>query len=249
VRPIAQFCKRYVRLLLLAAAAVTLSGCVYLRLLELKKQFAHFEQNFVVQPTEDFTLHCLHPVLTSSDLRWLGAEPKTITPWNNGEEWKIRWIKIPAPNTNEAFVYDMEFIARLVDGRLVEASIPKRYFAYFSKELFVNLLRSTGSAKVDRGDHQTEAQTETPAETALPNIKTIKGMLGGPTQQSTKAGQTVYLYRYRLDLAEPESKPAEVTFIFDPASGDLRRLMAHLPHGTLNYDFAKALPENKKAAR
>ena len=229
--------------LLLVALALLLSGCVYLRLLDLKKQFARFAENFVLLPGEDFELRCLKPVLTASDVRWIGAEPKTIRPWKDGEEWSIRWIKIAPPEAKETLVYDMEFIARIADDKLVEAAIPKRYFAYFPKELFINLLRSTGTAKVDKTDRQAESQTETPPDTPLPNLKSIGGMLGAPTQKSTnKSGQLVYVYLYRLDLPKPDSKPIEMTFLFDATSGDLRKLTAKLPHGTLKYDFAKPTP-------
>lgn len=229
--------------LLLVALALVFSGCVYLRLLDLKKQFARFDENFVLLPGDDFELRFLKPILTASDVRWLGAEPKTIRPWKEGEEWSIRWVKTSPPDVKEEFVYDMEFIARIADDHLVEAAIPKRYFAYFPKELFINLLRSTGAAKVNKTDRQAESQTETPPETPLPNLKSIGGMLGEPTQKSTnKSGQLVYLYLYRLDLPEPDSKPVEMTFLFDPASGDLRKLTAKLAHGTLKYDFTKPAP-------
>lgn len=232
--------------LLLFALGLLVSGCVYLRLLDLKKQFARFNEYFVVLPTEDFELRCLKPLLTSGDLRWLGAEPRRVQPWRDGEEWSIRWVKQPPAGTTEPLVYDMEFIARLSDDRLTEAAIPKRYFAYFPKELFVNLLRSTGSAKVDKTDRAAESHTETPPETPLPNLKSIGGMLGLPTQQHTaKSGELVYVYFYRLDLPRPESRPIEVTFRFDPATGDLRKLVARLPHGTLNYDFAKPTAQAK----
>lgn len=226
--------------LLLIALLFLVGGCVYLRLLDLKKQFARFDENFVLLPGDDFELRCLKPILTASDVRWIGAEPKTIRPWNTGEEWSIRWVKQAPPEAGETLIYDMEFIARFADDKLVEAAISKRYFAYFPKELFVNLLRSTGTAKVDKTDRQAESQTDTPPETPLPNLKSIGGMLGAPTQKSTtKSGLLLYVYLYRLDLPKPESKPIEMTFLFDATTGDLRKLTAKLPHGTLKYDFAK----------
>ncbi|MFT3781455.1 MAG: hypothetical protein QM790_05505 [Nibricoccus sp.] len=236
---------RFAVLTLLFASVACLTGCVYLRLLELKKQFARFDQNFVIQPGDDFGLRCLHPVLTGDDLRWLGAEPKTITKWSEGEQWNVRWIKVPAANANESVEYDMEFVARLTNDQLVEAVIPKRYFAYFPKDLFINLLRSTGNAKVDKKDQEAQAVTETPPETPLPNIKSVVGMLGGPTSQSVKAGLNVYVYRYRLDVPAPQTKPVEVTFSFNPDSGDLLKLRAKLAHGTLNYDFTPGSEKKK----
>ncbi len=230
---------RFLPLFIVAAcAALLLSGCVYLRLLELKKQFSQFDENFTVLPSEGLTLHCLHPVLQPDDVRWLGGAPKTVTPGKKGESWVIRWVKEPPPNLQEAFVYDMELDLHFVDGCLVDMSIPKRHLAYVSRDLIITMLRSTGKAKVDRSDRKAEVQTETSPSAVLPNINTIKAMLGEPTRRPEPTdGLLIYFYRYRLDVAKPSEKPIEVTFAFDPGSGDLRQFTALLPRGTLKYEF------------
>jgi hypothetical protein len=253
-------------LLLIGAIGLLLGGCVYLRLLELKKQLGHFDENFAIPPTEDLALQCLHPLLQAEDLRWLGASPKTIVSTKGAEDWVVRWIKETAPGLKEDFVYDMVLNLRFVDGRVVEARIPKRHLAYVSKELLVNMLRSTGTAQVDRNDRKADALTETPTATSLPNLATIKAMLGEPTNTKTTADRIINFYRYRLDIADTQAKPIEASFAFDAVSGELRKFTARLPRGTLNYDFkaaaapteptpdggpkpASAGPESKKAAR
>jgi len=235
---------RLVFLLLLGAVCVLLGGCVYLRLLELKKQLNHFDANFVIPPTEDLTIKCLHPLLQAEDLRWLGASPKTIVPLNGGEDWIIRWVKESAPGVKEELIYDMELDVSLVDGRMVEVRVPKRFLVYISKDLFVNMLRSTGTAKVDRDDRQADAQTETPDATTLPNLRTIKSMLGEPTSMQSTPDRIIHFYRYRLDIANTAAKPIEALFTFDSATGELRKFTARLPRGTLNYDF-KSRPATK----
>jgi hypothetical protein len=238
--------KRFVPIILIGTVSLLLGGCVYLRLLELKKQLSHFDENFSVPPTEDLTLQCRHPLLQPSDLRWLGAVPKTITAREGGEDWLVRWVKEAASGINEEFVYDMVLHLRFVDGRMVEVQIPKRHLAYVSKDLLVNMLRSTGAAKVDRDDHAADAQTETSAAVPPPNLSTIKAMLGDPTSKQTTAGRIIQLYRYRLDIANTTAKPIEATFVFDAASGELRKFTARLPRGTLNYDFKPAAPSQSK---
>ena len=237
---------RFVPLLLIGAASLLLGGCVYLRLLEFKRQLSHFAENFTIPPAEDLTLHCLHPLLQAEDLRWLGAAPKTIVSRGGGEDWAIRWIKETAPGIKEELVYDMVLDAFFVDGRMVEVRIPKRYLAYVSKELLVNMLRSTGTAKVDRNDRKADAQTETPATASLPNIATIEAMLGVPTSQQTTPDRIIHFYRYRLDLENTSAKPIEASFTFDRVSGELRQFTAHLPRGTLNYAFKPTPPTPSK---
>lgn len=231
---------RFVPLLLIGAACLLLTGCVYLRLLELKKQFSHFSENFTVPDSEDLTIHCLHPLLKPDDLRWIGAEPKTITPRENGEDWLIRWVKEPTPGVTEEHVYDMEITASFADGRVFETRIPKRYLAYVSKDLLLSMLRSTGSAKVNKEARNTEATTEAPSATAMPNLNSIHGMMGEPTRKQKTQKQIQYFYRYRLDVEKSQTKPIEIVFMFDSVSGELRKFTANLPHGTLKYDFRPA---------
>ena len=244
LRPLAT---RLLRLLLLGTACVLLCGCVYLRLLELKKQFSHFDENFIVEPTEDLTLRCLHPVLEPDDLRWLGASPKTVTVSADGEDWSVRWVKEPALGTTEATVYDMELGLEFADGYLVEVRIPKRFLVFVPRDLIVNMLRSTGAARVDKNDRKADVQTEAPATSALPNLNTIQAMLGAPTRPAvpTSAG-LVYDYRYRLDSAAALDKPIEASFTFDVTTGALRKFTARLPRGTLNYDFSSPTPTAEK---
>jgi hypothetical protein len=237
---------RFVSLLLIGAACLLLSGCVYLRLLELKKQFSHFDENFTVPDTEDLTIHCLHPVLKSDDMHWLGAEPQTVTHYEDGEEWSIRWIKEPAPDIKEEHIYDMGITIRFTDEQMAEVRIPKRYLAYVSKDLLLNMLRSTGTAKVNRDEHVADAETETPASAALPSISSIQAMMGEPTRKQSAPGQIIYFYRYRLDVVKTKIKPVEVVFIFDPNSGELRKFTASLPRGNLNYSFKPKAPEAPK---
>jgi len=233
---------RFGSLLLIGAVSFALGGCVYLRLLEFKKQLSRFDENFTMPATEDISLQCLHPLLLADDLRWLGAAPKIIVKRDGGEDWVIRWVKENAPGVKEDAVYDMELDVRFVDGRLVEAHVPKRYLAYVSRELFVSILRSTGTAKVNKGDHHADAQTETPPASVLPNLSQVKAMLGEPTKKEITPDRIIHFYRYRLDSAEPPAKLIEVSFAFEPNSGELRKFTARLPRGTLNYDFVPTTP-------
>jgi len=231
---------RFVPLLLVGVVSLILGGCVYLRLLELKNQLSQFDKNFTIPPAEDLVVRCLHPVLQAEDLRWLGAVPKTVTVRDGGEDWEIRWVKEAAPGVKEEFVYDMVLNARFVDGRVVEARVPKRHLAYISKELLVNMLRSAGTAHVDRNKHKADALTETPAASSLPTLTTIKAMLGEPTSQQNTSDRIVNVYRYRLDIPNTSTKPIEASFAFEAASGRLLNFTARLSRGILNFDFKPA---------
>lgn len=110
----------------LLAAALFLSGCVYLRLLELKKQFARFETFFKIDTAEGLRIECLKPLLLPNDVRWLGVYPEstTVAP-DKVENWRVRWVKEAPPGTPEETVHDVELYARFIDDRLSQVSIPE----------------------------------------------------------------------------------------------------------------------------
>ena len=229
----------------LLAAALFFSGCVYLRLLELKRQFARFDTHFKADTTDGVRIECLKPILLANDVRWLGVFPEIITAEDNLEHWRVRWVKDPPPGDPETTQYDVELAARFTDERLSFVSIPERYFQFFPKELFVNLLRSTGGARIDRGSRSAEVDnTPDPsvAEIKPPTIDSIAGMLGRPNERLTRDGLDTFRYRYRAVTQEKKAKPIEVTFSFDPRTGRMEMLIAKLPTGTINFRVA---PKNK----
>lgn len=227
----------------LLAGTLLFSGCVYLRLLDLKKQFARFETFFKADVSDGVRIECLEPLLLTGDVRWLGVFPETIETEGNVENWRVRWIKEAPPGPPEDTVYDVELDARFTDERLSFVSIPERYFQFFPKELFVNLLRSTGNARINRSSRSADVDnTPIPnaAEIKPPTRDSINGMLGRPTELSARDGLAIFRYRYRAVTAEKKAKPIEVTFTFDSANGRLQTLIAKLPTGTLNFRVTPA---------
>ena len=228
---------------LLLASALFGSGCVYLRLLELKKQFARFDAFFKADTTDGVRIDCLKPLLRTDDVRWLGVFPEIIVTDGERETWRVRWIKDAPAGPPETAVYDVELSARFLDDQLCHVAIPERYFQFFPKELFVNLLRSTGSARIDRSSRSATVENA-PApdapEIKPPTLDSIGGMLGRPTERTQRDGLDILRYRYRPVTREKKAKPLDVTFTFDAASGRLQLLVAQLPTGTVNFRVTPA---------
>jgi hypothetical protein len=227
----------------LIAAAVFASGCVYLRLLELKRQFAQFDTYFSADTREGVDIICREPLLTPGDLRWLGIFPETLTTQQKEERWRVRWVKDAPPGEPETAVYDVELAARFENGRLAHVTIPERYFQYFPKELFVSLLRSAGGARIDRGSRSAEVENTPMPEkpsVAPPTLEAILGLLGRPAERSQQNGLEHFHYRYHAITSETKAKPIAVTFIFEPDTGRLHTLTAVLPRGTLHFKMSPA---------
>jgi hypothetical protein len=260
------------RLLVIALSAIALlafGGCVYLRLLELKKQLARFDKNFAASTADGVAITCLDPLLKTGDVRWLGVFPEAVIPEpvapgerrvrkrsgdaepdeeehadeiETRETWRVRWVKESPPGPPEDAVHDVELRARFENGRLVFVAIPERYFQFFPKELFVNLLRSTGQARIDRESRSAEVENAPRPDAAdikLPTLDSIGAMLGRPTSRSVEEGRDVLRYRYRPITAEKKAKALEVTFSFDRTTKNLYSLIAQLPTGTIRFRVAK----------
>jgi hypothetical protein len=214
-------------------------------LFELKRQFAQFETNFKADTSDGVRIECLTPILLPDDVRWLGVFPETIIADGKIESWRVRWLKDPPPGEPETTAYDVELDARFTDGLLSFVSIPERYFQFFPKELFVSLLRSTGAARINRGSRSADVEnTPDPnaPEIKPPTLDSIGGMLGRPTERTSRDGLDILRYRYRAVTPEKKAKPIEVTFRFASANGLLQSLTAKLPTGTINFRVA---PKNK----
>lgn len=237
---------RYLAFFGLLTLALFASGCVYLRLLELKNQLASFDQHFAVTSTSGVQLTFKDPVLYGDDVRWLGADPETIQKTNTSEHWVVRWSKEPAPGVKETGVYDVALEADFANRKLRSVLIPERYFTAVPKDLFLNALRSAGHAKIDRQSRQAVMEPggmEGPSAPPDVTVNSIEQMIGLPTQHSQTADAVVYRYIFRPQTPNGPGRPVDMTFEFSSSTKVLRKLTAKLPRGTLRFNFAPSSPD------
>ena len=224
----------------LAALCVLLGGCVYLRLLAFKRQLADFDRHFTLQTDDGLRLGCLTPVLLPEDFRWLGLTPETVKTLGQSEQWRIRWVKELAPGAKESDLRDIEMELFFTDGKFTRLYLPERYFVFVPKPFFAGLLRSLGSAGVDRSRRLAEvsfSRTERDTLTARVMATSLAMLLGAPTEQTSDPVHTVLRYRYTP--VPPESKHGlfDIAFTFDTPTGQLQRLNGRSPVGQLSFNF------------
>lgn len=219
----------------LAATSLLLGGCVYLRLLELKRQFAAFDTNFTVATEDGIRIRCLKPVLLQDDVRWLGLAPERTRRLRSAAEWHVRWVKQLPPGAAEDGQYDIVVALLFADEKLSQVSIPERYFALMPKTFLIDLLRSLGGAKVDRGARSVEAETAAQRM----DQPAIEQLLGQPTHRDGENGQTVLRYRYVPATATGLARAAtfDMTLYFDAVSGRLLRWRGQTPVGNIGFRF------------
>ncbi len=229
----------------LAALCLLLSGCVYLRLLEFKHQLADFDRHFTLQTSEGVRLGCLSPVLLTADFRWLGFTPETVKKLGRAELWRIRWAKELPPGPKEKAAHDIEMELTFTDDQLTRLYLPERYFTLVPKPFFIGLLRSLGSARVDKSRRLAEvnfSRSERDNLTARVVATSLAMLLGVPTEQRTEGMLTTLRYHYTPVPPESKHGVIDMVFTFDTATGQLQRLHGRSPIGQISFNFETPPP-------
>lgn len=235
--------RRWTRGLLAAGLvvfALLCSGCVYLRLLELKRQFAQFERYFALQTDDGLRLICQTPVLFMEDIRWIGLRPETTRKLGRAEQWHVRWVKQLPAGVTEAGTFFIAIDLTFADGKLSVLAIPERYFELLPKSFVIGVIKSLGQARVNNSARTAEAAVS-PGEVALaqPKMPSIGKILGQPTETRVEGPHTIDRYRYVPATQESRAGVFEMTLRFDTASGELLHWHGRTPMGNIAFSFAK----------
>jgi hypothetical protein len=217
----------------LAALALLLGGCVYLRLLELKRQLADFDRHFALHTADGLALDLKHPVLLADDVRWLGLVPEQIRAAGDAEEWQVRWVKQLPVGVLEPRRYDLVVDLTFKAGKLARVVVPERYFAVLPKAFLADVIRSVGRARVDRP----AAAVESDVAATRPELRAIDELLGRPSEERESGPQTIFRYRYLSATGDPRAGSLDMTLVFDTASGRLLHWQGRTPVGQLGFRF------------
>jgi hypothetical protein len=221
-----------------SAAALLLSGCVYLRLLQLKRQLADFDTHFTVQLTSGLRLNCLHPVVLADDLRFLGFYPANVRKLGTAEQWTIRWIKEPPANVRERQRYEISFDLFFGEEKLTALHVADKYLAFVPKDVIVATVKSLGRGKLDKSSRSLESDVL--GDLIPPSAKGVSEMLGAPTDRQVDGDREVFHYHFVSDDPEHKGKDCDLRLTFDNASGDLLATDARMPVGRLHLKFDRA---------
>lgn len=141
--------------------AIALQGCVYLRLLEVKRQLSDYPENFSADTSDGLRLNFLKPALLEKDLEFIGLFPNAIELSELNRTWKIVFEKNYNDGQVETENYDILVEMDLdKQDKLVSIHLNDRYFAFFTKEQFLSILRSFGGASINVKKREAFAQME-----------------------------------------------------------------------------------------
>jgi hypothetical protein len=224
--------------LALAAALLLLSGCVYLRLLQLKHQLARFDEHFAVQTADGLAIICHKPVLLSDDIRWIGVKPESTRKLGQAEQWLVRWVKQLPPSVKEDVEFDIVLHLSFAEDKLTRIAIPEKYFAVMPKPFLVGVIKSLGQGRVDKAGKKIEAAVSA-AEIAAarPKLPGIDKLLGKPSEEREEGTTTIVRYRYVPSTKESRAGVFDMHLTFDTKSGELLKWQGLTPVGKIGFDF------------
>lgn len=223
----------------LVATALLLSGCVYLRLLEVKRQLGAFDKFFAVETRDGLRLSCLTPVLLTGDFRWLGITPETTRRLGESEQWKVRWVKEVPAGTKENAVRDVEIELLFTEDKLTRVHIPEGYFALIPKEFLIGLLHGLGSANINKLSRDAAVSFGSAQDLRVAQVTatSLAMLLGKPSEQTIEGGRTTLRYRYVPTPPGAKNGVFDLAFVFDTASGQLVFLRGKSPVGQMSFTF------------
>jgi hypothetical protein len=225
--------------ILLASLALLFSGCVYLRLLELKRQIDRFDNFFGLQTQNGLSIICHTPVLRTSDVRWIGLKPENVKALGAAEQWRVRWIKQLPPGVKEQLEYDIVLELWFANEKLTRVTIPERYFSIMPKDFLVGVIRSLGQGKINKSQKKIDA-TVSAADVAAarPSLPSMDKLLGQPTEEYEEGLNTIVRYRYIPSTEESRAGVFDMHLTFETKSGELLKWQGITPVGRIGFDFA-----------
>ena len=238
---------RWIRWFCLAAVIASITGCVYLRLLDFKNQLAKFDQNFSVEAKDDFTLLCKVPVLYRDDFDYLAKlEPsrtkfraREVQTFYAFEKINIEGIVIKPP-------VELEITLTFNESDLLTSiTYSPIFLAMVPADFLEASLRSLGSSTVNRSKRQIRADLIKVDKLAgIPTKTDIETVLGIPLQTIPRENAERLLYRFKLKTTKVEEGYEERQFTsvkldFDLKTQKLLRMSGRFAGLKLAVDYRK----------
>jgi len=195
---------------LMMIGVVALSGCVYLRLLQFKRQFRDFHENFEFRSGGRYSLIIKKPLLSGDDIDFvMKASPTRIDSSAGKILGRIYDFRRDGGQGGSGSL--LEYELRFRDDRFMEMRFPSEFSALFPEDGLVALLSSLGEAETDRREKELRAKVlRRRVRRIMPDRDRVLDILGAPSEQwREKDGLERLFYRYELETSTPGLRPHE----------------------------------------
>ena len=230
-------------LILFLSLALLSTGCVYLRLLQVKRQLSASNSYFQIEEQDKLTLVFLNPVLLAKDVTWLmNSPPMSRKETGEGKLWEYVLEKQYRDSNYGESNFDIPISMVFVDGKLSQISFPQRFLKYLSKPLLARMLASMGEAEIDKARRKAGSRFQARDTVEIPREQQVLDVLGKPyfTEESDDTKRLIYAYNLKEANLEPGSNGFSLimTFKFKKEDDRLRKTEINLRGLKMSLDFS-----------
>ncbi|MCH9699100.1 MAG: hypothetical protein K0U68_13450 [Gammaproteobacteria bacterium] len=194
-------CKTLLSTIILLLLCLLLSGCVYLRLLELKNQFNEFDDYIIIKKDAGFSLYFKQPILEKTDILNLSKlSPTQILSDDDGEIWTYHFDKIHNPDQHIHQPVSLVFRFRFnQQDKLQQWFFPDEFLAIVPDEFLEASLRSLGQATIFKLSRKIKADvTRLNTSASPPDQASVQKVLGPAYEIVNENTFQRFLYRFKL---------------------------------------------------
>jgi hypothetical protein len=224
-------------LLMLAGLFVSLvlSGCVYVRLIQVKRQFAEVERHVIISSNEGLTFTLRQPVLLKKDILFLAKSPPSRT-FEHGESfyWTYNFLKKSRSGEKDERNFSIAVKLCFKDETLYQYSLPARFAHHLDPGFIRQSLRALGRAELTLDPKGLSCRV--PREAAKmsgyrpPSMTDILSLFGEPYDESMKKNEIKLTFKYRLDSQSglKGKRPSRQTIYISFRRSDYRLVSAEV---------------------
>lgn len=223
---------------------ISISGCVYLHLLEVRRQLSNFENYFEIRDQNEFTLVFLKPALLTEDIIWLTElGPTSEEETGRGKLWKYVFEKQHSGSEDEKGEFDITIIMLFQrDDKLREIGFPERFLEFASKPLLIRMFKSMGYSQISKLRRSATSKFEG-GSMEIPRKQFILKVLGEPFSLENSEQTSKFVYKYYLKKGKSVNRDFKVliNFIFQKGDDKLLKVEGNLGDMKLFMDFTESI--------
>jgi hypothetical protein len=236
-------------IILLAVVCLTVSGCFYLRLQQVKAQLSRFDDYYKISESDRFSITAKEPVLLSADvIRIMDTPPSKTSLKDQKLSFDYILEKQYPPGQSEPNNYDINITFNFLQDKLSEVLIDKKFFATIPKWMLIDLIKSFADAKVDLQKRYLSASLHSEStDMHVPDVNEVILLLGKPYAQD----DNTFTYKYKRLTSQPagdqKDNSMSVVFTFDE-QGRFVKCRSEILGGFVELEFTPALQSQEQTS-
>jgi len=233
---------KQVTIYLVLSLIILTTGCVFLRLLEVKRQLNDFNNYFQINDQNGFSLVFLKPTLHTDDILWLAKRPPTSKEVKDQVEvWTYLFEKDYRGQKDEEGNFDIPIVMLFEKDKLNEIRFPERFLKVLSKPLLARMFESMGSAEINEWNRSASSKFEGKDSMEIPKKQHVTLVLGKPLYNKDSKVDSIFTYKYNLKNNVTNSKGKQfnllIKFTFDQVDERLLKVDGNFSRLKVSMDF------------